>query len=199
MMLVPEKSRDGTNDTACCSPGIAAKAASMSSPVISGISDNRVQMQVMPAAANFVVASRTATLSPRGYSSFITIAPVLRASIINTGSQVTTVTRSGVRAVSAALSTSRNMASARALLSLTAGSAGISLVLAKASCFAAIRTARTAVSYNLARPDGPNAPSGVASTRAILRSVLSSIAARPIACLEVHPLDSRCCCVQPSG
>ena len=163
MMLVPEKSRDGTNATARCSPGIAANAASMSSPVTSGISDNSVQTQVIPAAANFVVASRTATLSPRGYPSFITPAPVFRANIINTGSQVTTVTRSGVRALSAALSTSRNIASARALRSLTVGSAGISRVLANASCFAAIRTARTAVSYNLPRWGGPSAAFGDAS------------------------------------
>src|SRR5216684_7017210 len=160
MMLVPEKSRDGTNATACSAPGIAANAASMSSPATNGISDNSVQTQVAPAAISSVVASRTATLSPRGYSSSITSAPLLPASIVNRGSQVTTATRSAVRALSAALSTSRNMASASLLRSLTAGNAGISLVLANASCFAAIRTARTAVSYNLPRWNGPNVETG---------------------------------------
>ena len=73
-MLVPEKSREGTS-TAPRPEGIAAKTASISSAVISGMSDSTVQTVRAPWAISAEVASATATLRPRGNSSSMVSAP----------------------------------------------------------------------------------------------------------------------------
>jgi len=84
---------------------------------------------VAPCAISARVASATAALSPRGNSSSIVSARAERARSSKAGSEVTTATWSAVRALDAAASTSRNIASASARRS--PGDAPASRVLAK--------------------------------------------------------------------
>ena len=145
MMLVPEKSREGTS-TAPRPEGIAPRTASMSSAATSGMSDSTVQTVRAPcaiscggrkrdgdveAARKFLVDCECAG-GPRHRKQ----ARVRR----HHGDVI------GAPAPSEAASTSRNIASASARRS-PGGRAAESRVLANSSCLAAIRIQRTAYLY----------------------------------------------------